>query len=352
LLSLAVTVAARLLYLLRTCRNPSKKICGANKRANRFATVRSCWAKRETGYLFFSIPGVGLFELFFIFQYSAPDGASVACNLQLTRRSASPDCWHMKKLITVITFAWACQAGWAAIRTETIDYKQGDTTLEGFLAYDTAQPNARPGVLIVHQWKGITDYEKKRAALIAELGYTVLVADIYGKGVRADNPKDAAVLAGKYKSDRALLRARVQAALETLRKNPHVNPTSMAAIGYCFGGTTVLELARSGADVQGVVSFHGGLSTPTPAEAKKVRAKVLALHGADDPFVPPAEVAAFEKEMRDAGVDWQLVSYGGAVHSFTDWNAGNDNSKGAAYNEKADQRSWEAMKAFFAETLR
>ena len=258
----------------------------------------------------------------------------------------------MKKLIMVITLAVMCQAARAAIRTETIEYKQGDTTLEGFLAYDTAQPNPRPGVLVVHQWKGITDYEKKRAALLAELGYTVLVADIYGKGVRADNPTDAAALAGKYKSDRALLRARVLAALDALRKNPRVNPSSMAAIGYCFGGTTVLELARSGAEVQAVVSFHGGLSTPTPAAEKKVQAKVLALHGADDPFVPPAEVAAFEKEMRDAGVDWQLVSYGGAVHSFTDWNAGNDNSKGAAYNEKADKRSWEAMKAFFAETLR
>lgn len=258
----------------------------------------------------------------------------------------------MKNLIAVIIFACTCQAGWSAIRTETVEYQEGDTTLEGFLAYDTAQPSARPGVLIVHQWKGITDYEKKRAALIAELGYTVLVADIYGKGVRADNPKDAAALAGKYKSDRALLRARVKAALETLRRNPRVNPSSMAAIGYCFGGTTVLELGRSGADVQCVVSFHGGLSTPTPAGGKKVQAKVLALHGADDPYVPPTEVAAFEKEMRDAGVDWQLVSYGGAVHSFTDWNAGNDNSKGAAYNEKADKRSWEAMKAFFAETLR
>ncbi len=283
---------------------------------------------------------------------SGLEGGFFASKLQLTRRNASPDCSRMKQLITIITIAWACQSGWAAVRTETVEYQQGDTTLEGFLAYDTAQPNPRPGVLIVHQWKGITDYEKKRAALIAELGYTVLVADIYGKGVRADNPKDAAALAGKYKGDRALLRARVLAALETLRKNPRVNPSSMAAIGYCFGGTTVLELARSGAEVQGVVSFHGGLSTPMPAAAKKVQAKVLALHGADDPHVPPAEVAGFEKEMRDAGVDWQLISYGGAVHSFTDWNAGHDNSKGAAYNEKADKRSWDAMKSFFAETLR
>jgi dienelactone hydrolase len=140
--------------------------------------------------------------------------------------------------------------------------------------------------------------------------------------------------------------------LDELKKQPQVNAQKLGAIGYCFGGTTVLELARSGADVDAFVSFHGGLSTPTPADAKRIKGKVLALHGADDPNVPPAEVAAFEEEMRKGGVDWQLVAYGGAVHSFTDWNAGNDNSKGAAYNEKADKRSWQAMKDFFAEALK
>jgi dienelactone hydrolase len=130
------------------------------------------------------------------------------------------------------------------------------------------------------------------------------------------------------------------------------DPNRVAAIGYCFGGTTVLELARSGAPITGVVSFHGGLSTPNPNDAKNIKAKVLALHGADDPNVPPKEVAAFEEEMRQGGVDWQLIAYGGAVHSFTDWNAGNDNSKGAAYNERADRRSWEAMKQFFAELFK
>src|SRR6185436_2100378 len=142
---------------------------------------------------------------------------------------------------------------------------------------------------------------------------------------------------------------RAQAALKQLYATKGVDKGRVAAIGYCFGGTSVLELARSGADINGVVSFHGGLSTPTPEDAKNIKAKVLALHGADDPNVPPPEVQAFEEEMRKAKVDWQLVSYGGAVHSFTDWNAGNDNSRGAAYNEKADKRSWEAMKSFFSE---
>ena len=188
--------------------------------------------------------------------------------------------------------------------------------------------------------------------MLARLGYVVFCADIYGKGVRVDNPQDAAKLATKYKDDRPLLRARVNAAFDQLKKQPLVDGKRTAAIGYCFGGTTVLELARSGTDLAGVVSFHGGLNTPTPEDAKQIKGKVLALHGADDPYVPAAEVAAFEEEMRKAKVDWQLVGYGGAVHSFTMKEAGNDNSKGAAYNEKADQRSWEAMKVFFAEIFK
>jgi dienelactone hydrolase len=149
-----------------------------------------------------------------------------------------------------------------------------------------------------------------------------------------------------------MLRERVRAGLEVLKNHELSDGKRIAAIGYCFGGTTVLELARSGADIAGVVSFHGGLSSATPGDAKNIKAKVLALHGADDPNVPPKEVAAFEDEMRQGGVDWQLIAYGGAVHSFTDWNAGNDNSKGAAYNQSADRRSWEAMRQFFAEIFK
>lgn len=240
----------------------------------------------------------------------------------------------------------------AELRTETITYKLGETTLEGHLAYDDAVKGKRPAVLIVHQWKGLSDYEKKRAEMLTKLGYLVFAADIYGQGIRPTNPQDAAAMSAKYKNDRPLLRARVQAGLDVLKKHELADASKVAAMGYCFGGTTVLELARSGAELNGVVSFHGGLSTPNIADAKNIKCKVLALHGADDPFVPPAEVSAFEAEMRDAKVDWQLVSYGGSVHSFTDWNAGSDNSKGAAYNKKADERSWEAMKSFFAELFR
>jgi len=258
----------------------------------------------------------------------------------------------MKRGLFLLSLFLAFARSEAAMQFQKVEYKQGDTVCEGLLVYDDLFQGKRSGVIIAHQWKGLTDYEKGRAEMLAMRGHVVLCADVYGKGVRADNPKDAAALAGKYKSDRPLLRARINAALDFLRGQERVNSSQIAAIGYCFGGTTVLELARSGADVKGVVSFHGGLSTPTPADAKNIKGKVLALHGADDPFVPPAEEQAFEEEMRKAKVDWQLVAYGNSVHSFTDWNAGNDNSKGSAYNEKADQRSWEAMKTFFAEIFK
>ena len=258
----------------------------------------------------------------------------------------------MKKLIIAFLALAYASAVRAAIHTETVEYKQGDTTLEGFVAYDDGVKGKRSGVLVVHQWLGLTDYEKHRAEMLAQLGYVAFCADIYGQGVRPQNPPEAGVQAGKYKNDRSLLRARVNAGLDALRQQPLVDPKRVAAIGYCFGGTTVLELARSGADVSGVVSFHGGLDSPTPADGKNIKCKVLVCHGADDPYEKPADLAAFESELRDAKVDWQLIQYGGAVHAFTQPLAGNDNSKGAAYNEKADQRSWEAMKQFFAEIFK
>ena len=258
----------------------------------------------------------------------------------------------MKKGMILLASFLCATALHATVVFEKVEYQEGATVCEGLMVYDDALTGPRSGVLIAHQWKGLTDYEKMRGEMLARAGHVVLCADIYGKGVRADNPKDASALAGKYKGDRPLLRARINAALAVLKQNPRVNPKRIAAIGYCFGGTTVLELARSGAEIAGVVSFHGGLNTPTPADATNIKTKILACHGADDPFVPEAEVLAFQKEMRDAKVDWQLSSYGNAVHSFTDKNAGHDNSKGAAYNAAADARSWREMEQFLAEVLR
>lgn len=237
----------------------------------------------------------------------------------------------------------------AAIETRTVEYQQGDTRLVGYLAYPKEAKGPLPGVLVIHEWMGLNDYAKRRADQLAELGYVAFAADIYGDGKIAADAKEAGALAGQYKKDRALLRARTAAGLATLKAQPGVVQDKITAIGYCFGGMAVLELARSGADLAGVVSFHGGLDTPTPQDAQHIRTKVLILHGADDPYVPADQVAAFEQEMRAAGVDWQLIAYGGAVHGFTNPAHGGDNSKGAAYNAAADARSWAAMRQFFAE---
>jgi dienelactone hydrolase len=248
--------------------------------------------------------------------------------------------------------AAAARPASGAVKTEVVEYKDGDQICEGLLAYDDTAKGKQPGVVVVHEWMGLGDYAKGRATKLAELGYVAFAADIYGKGIRAKDAKEAGALAGKYKGDLPLLRSRARAAFDTLAKNPRVDNAKIFAIGYCFGGTTALELARSGAPLAGAVSFHGGLATKDPADAKNVKGRVLVLHGAADPYVPPTEVAAFQKEMDDAKVDWQMVFYAGAVHSFTNPGAGTDPLKGAAYDERADRRSWEAMKTFFAEATK
>ncbi len=235
-----------------------------------------------------------------------------------------------------------------ALQTRTVDYSQGGQDLQGFLAYDDAFKGPRPGILVVHQWLGLTAYEKRRAEMLAQLGYVAFCADIYGVDKRPHDVGEAAAISSRFKSDRNLLRARVNAGLEVLREQTNVDTHKLAAIGYCFGGTTVIELARSGADIAGVVSFHGGLDSPTPSDGRNIRCKVLALAGADDPFQNANDLEAFENEMRNAGVDWQITFYGGAVHAFTQPDPGFVHA-GVKYNEKADHRSWQAMKDFFAE---
>lgn len=252
-----------------------------------------------------------------------------------------------KSLLLLMLAAATTQAG---LVEKSVLYKHAEVTLEGFHVYDDAKAGPRPAVLVIHQWTGLSDYEKRRSRQLAEMGYNVFAADIYGQGVRPQPPA-AGTEAGKYKSDRALFRGRLMAALDVLKSDERTDATRIAAVGYCFGGTGVLEMARAGADIAGVVSFHGGLDAAAGMTAPQggVKAKVLVLHGAVDPYVPREQVVDFEKEMTTAGVDWQLISYGGAVHSFTHQEAGDDPSKGVAYNKKADQRSWEAMKSFFAE---
>lgn len=240
----------------------------------------------------------------------------------------------------------------AKVKLEDVTYRHGDTTLEGVFAHDDAVAGKRPAVIVVHEWMGPGPYTRRRAEQLAAMGYVAFAADIYGKGVRPKNHEEAGKTSGMFRADRALVRGRMAAALERVRSHPRVDPTRVAAIGYCFGGMSVLELARSGADLRAVASFHGALDTPTPATKGAIKAKVVAFHGGDDGFIPAAAVAGFQDEMRAAGADWQLVLFGGAVHSFTVAEAGNDPSKGMAYNESADRRSWKMLESLLGESFK
>lgn len=230
-------------------------------------------------------------------------------------------------------------AGEDEMTTKTVEYTIDGTAFEGFLARP-AGDGPFPGVLVCHAWKGIRDHERTWAKRLAGEGYVAFCADVYGKGVRPETREEAGAQAGKLRGDRALLRKRARAGLDQLRAQAGVDPDHLAAIGFCFGGGTVLELARSGADVAGVVSLHGNLDTPDPADAKAIRGRVLVLSGAVDPHVPMESVKAFVDEMEAAKVDYRVTLYGGAVHAFTDPSAGDDPSRGAAYDERAARRSW------------
>ncbi len=256
--------------------------------------------------------------------------------------------------VTLGLMALAAAAGpaSAAVVTETVTYEHDGITLEGYLAYDDAVTGRRPGILVVHQWMGLTDNERLRAEMLAAQGYVAFAGDIYGQGVRPASRQEAQAEAGKYYGDRDLFRGRLQAGLAQLKAQPLVDPSRTAAIGYCFGGGGVLELARSGARVSGVVSFHGSLDTPQPAAAGEVSARVLVCHGAVDPYVPAGDVQGFVEEMEAAGVDYQLVMYAGAVHAFTQKEAGDDPAAGAAYQARADRRSWQHMQVFLTELFR
>jgi dienelactone hydrolase len=236
----------------------------------------------------------------------------------------------------------------AEIKTQTVEYKDGDQTLKGFLAYDDANEGKRPGVVVVPEWWGLNDYPKSRAEQLAKLGYVAFVADIYGDGFTTDDPKVAGQKAGEAKKA-DLLAKRGGLALEQLKKDPHVDPTKVAAIGYCFGGTTVLEMARRGQELLGIVSFHGGLETEHPAQNGAVKAKVLVCTGDADPLVPAEQVQKLEKEMKDAGADAKVIHYPDAKHAFTNPNADKYGMPPIGYNKAADEKSWNDMQQFFKE---
>ncbi|WP_447600400.1 dienelactone hydrolase family protein [Nitrospira sp. Nam80] len=249
----------------------------------------------------------------------------------------------------VIFFASAAAAG---VQTREIEYKQGETVLQGFLAWDDAVEGKRPGVLVVHEWWGHNEHARDQAKRLAEAGYVGFALDMFGKGKVTMHPKDAQAFMSEAKKDPAVIPARFHAALELLKQDSHVDPSRIAAIGYCFGGSVVLDEARSGADLDAVVSIHGALATKHPAEKGKVRARVLVLTGAADPFVPDEQVAAFTQEMKAAGAKFQVVSYPGIKHGFTNPNAGKAGMDALEYNAEADKKSWAAVREFFKEVFR
>ena len=255
----------------------------------------------------------------------------------------------MKRLVSLL-FTLAILPVSAALVTKPVDYSdEKGTPLHGFVVYDNAVSGKRPGVIVVHDWRGITDYTHKRADMLAKLGYIAFAADIYGVDVHTQGPTEWMKQIGIYKGDRTLYRTRERAAYQAFLKQPLLDSTRVAAIGYCFGGTGVVEMARDGLDLKGVVSFHGGLDARPLSDGAAIKAKVLALCGADDPYEKPEDMKAFEQQLRDNNVDYQIVAYGHAVHAFTDPGVDALNQPGAKYNADADKRSWQAMRDFFAE---
>ena len=252
--------------------------------------------------------------------------------------------------VTTSLFLGMISPTFAKIVSKTVDYtdEQG-AALQGYVVYDDDASGPRPGIIVVHDWRGVTDYTKMRSDMLAKLGYIAFAADIYGKGVHPQTVADYGKQATIYKSDRSLYRERERAAYQTFLQQPLLDPKRIGAIGYCFGGTGVMEMAWDGLDLKGVVSFHGGLDAQPLSKGATIKPKVLALCGADDPFEKPEDMKAFEQELRDNNVDYQIVMYGHAVHAFTDPGVDALHLDGAKYNADADKRSWLAMKNFFEE---
>jgi dienelactone hydrolase len=259
---------------------------------------------------------------------------------------------NMKLLTAIVLSAFITSSTFAAMKTQTIEYKVGDTTCKGYLAYDDSTDAKRPGIIVVHEWWGLTEYPKRRAEQLAQLGYVAFCPDMFGDGKTTNDPKQAEQLITTLANHPDLAQARAQTAYDILKKQPMVDPNRIGAMGYCFGGSTALNMACSGMDLKGVVSFHGALGMIAPPKKGDVKAKVLVCHGAADPMVTPDHVAKFEKEMDAAGVDWQLKAYSNAVHAFTNSEVDKYGLDGARYNAEADRRSWKAMQNFWDEVFR
>jgi dienelactone hydrolase len=235
------------------------------------------------------------------------------------------------------------------MKTETIEYKDGTVTLRGFLAYNEKATGKRPGVIVMPEVYGLNDHARLKAQKLADLGYVALAGDPHGNGAVHNELQEAMKVAGPLFAEPSVARNRMKATFDKLASLPQVDSSRIASIGFCMGGTLSLELARAGAPLRGVVSFHGGLQTQRPAEAGSVKAKILVCTGAEDPFVPSAQVTALTEELTKAKVDWQVIIYSGTGHSFTNPDASKAGVPGVAYNKSADERSWKAMQSFFEE---
>ena len=259
---------------------------------------------------------------------------------------------HMRVGLALAAAVLTQAAPRARVQTREVEYRQGDTVLKGFIAWNDAARGRRPGVLVVHEWWGLNEHARNQARRLAEAGYVGFALDMYGNGKVTTHPQDAQAFVAEVTKDPAVLAARFNAALDELKRDRHVDTTRLAAIGYCFGGSVVLGMARSGADLAAVVTFHGALATQTQAQPGKVKARILVLAGGADPFVPPEQVEAFRKEMQAAGARFEVVTYAGAKHGFTNPDAASYGMPQLAYDAAADRQSWAAMLKLFREVLR
>lgn len=261
----------------------------------------------------------------------------------------------MKRILISLALLCFSASALAAVQGKEISYTADGTTLKGWIAWDDAAKDKRPAVLVVHEWWGHNAYTRKRANMLAELGYVALAVDMYGDGRQAMHPDDAGKFASEIAKNRPVAKARFEAAMKLLRKQRNVDAEKLAAIGYCFGGGVVLNMAREGEDLKGVAVFHGGLATDSPAQAGKMKARVRVFTGADDKMIPAAQVESFKQEMEAAGVDYRVVSYPGTMHSFTNPDAdelGKKFNMPIAYNAEADKDSWMQLKTFLADVLK
>ena len=261
----------------------------------------------------------------------------------------------MKKMLKVLVAVVLVSAfaGYASaepnIKGEEVTYRSGSTVMKGYLAYDENIKGKRPGVLVVHEWWGHNEYVRNRARMLAEMGYVALAVDMYGDGKQAMHPDEAGKFSSELMKNFDTAKARFTAAMDFLKKQSAVDPREIAAIGYCFGGGVVLNMARQGVDLKGVASFHGGLASVKPAQPGAVKAKILVLHGENDKFTTPEQIDAFKKEMKDAGADLKFITYPGAMHGFTNPDAdayGKRFNLPLGYDAKADSRSWEELGKF------